>query len=183
MYSSIYINFTAVSFFTQVSGYTWYFLIAVDFTENYKLYPKELPPTRNTNPKSDDFHMIAYRNSIVHGIVFDLTNITLFSPVPIAICNETTFQFWVLAPILGHYTNTSLLGELDKVIKVSPTRFASIESNDGYNHIINIRGAPQEVVHVSFLHIILLDVYTVDCTIGSDGTATLIGNVYNSYKC
>ena len=159
-------------------------MIAVNINEDYKLYPKELPASRNIDPKSDEFHMVAYRNSILDiQRVFNVTNITQSSPVTISICSETSFQFWVLAPILGHGTDAVLLGELDKVIKVSPTRFISIESNDGYNHVIDIRGPPQEVVHVSFLHIILLDIYTVDCTIGSDGTATLIGNIYNSYKC
>ena len=167
----------------QVSGYSWYYIIASNITEEYMLYPKELPATRNTNSKSDSFHMVAYRSSIISTTVFDIANFTQSSPIKISMCMEPAFQLWVLAPILGHGTDASLLGELDKVIKVSPTRFTSIESNDGYNHIIYIRGAPQEVVHVSFLQIILLGVYTVDCTISSDGTATLVGNVYNSYKC
>ncbi len=154
-------------------------------SEDYNLYPTELPSTHNTNPKSEDFLMYASRNSIGRTDLFNLTKITQSSPVPVKKCSQKIFQLWLLAPVLGagHNTDTVLLGELDKVIKVSVTRFTDIESVDGKTHIISMRGVPEEIVHVSFLNTVTSDVFTVNCTINSDGTAKIMGSLYNSYHC
>ena len=152
-------------------------------SEDYDLYPRELPTTRNTDAKSNNFLMYASRNSIGHTALFNLTKINQHSPVPVRKCSQKRFQLWLLAPVLGNGTDTVLLGELDKVIKVSVTRFTDIQTLDNYNHVISMQGAPDEIVHVSFLNTVLSDVYTVNCTISSDGTAKLVGNCYDTYKC
>jgi len=85
-------------------------------------------------------------------------------------CGETDFQYWAIATSVGAVPNSRvLLGELNKIIPVSETRFLNIDSDK-----VLMRGVPGEMVAVSVSDPVKAEAMTVECTIGQDGTAVLV---------
>lgn len=72
------------------------------------------------------------------------------------------FQFWTFSPFVNGY---SLLGELDKVVNMSPKRFDSLQfpgyffkstltttGNENAGMIFGVTGVPQEQVNIWVIH-------------------------------
>ena len=157
--------------------------MAANLAKSYQLKASELPSSRNLRPKTDYFYSVAFRYNL-GGEVFKQVNITNSgSTIPFVPCGALDFQYWVMAPVLqvfGMYT--VILGELDKVVTFSHTRFTDVTA---YNNmiVISMVGVPGETVRVSFMDALMQTVSTAECIIQSDGTAILKGNLYDTFKC
>ena len=66
----------------------------------------------------------------------------------------------------------ALLGELNKVIPVSETRFVRVESS-GSECRVSVQGVPKETVTVLLFNKSSSHVTTVDCVFGDSGEAVL----------
>lgn len=96
------------------------------------------------------------------------------SPFNITSCTRN-FQYWAIAPLVSTSTDSgfALLGELNKIIPVSETRFTQISQVGPFNFAADVVGAPGEVVVISVYVVGLGTVQTVTCNMPSSGTAVL----------
>lgn len=145
--------------------------------------PKELPATRTVKPKTDWPYYVAFRYELGGKVIKQLNVTTSQSSIPLASCGSTDFQYWVLSPtlsVLGEFI--IILGELDKIVTLSHTRFTDITLRNDVI-VIHIFGSPGETVNVSFMDALTEDVATTSCVVGADGTAAMKGNIYNTFAC
>ena len=102
------------------------------------------------------------------------------SSITINTCGRSDFQYWTVAPILEG-TGMALLGELNKIVTVSETRFRSI-SKFGSDHVVSLVGAPGENVELSVYDTQDKTTKVVACNMSSSGTAILhIPQLWCSY--
>jgi hypothetical protein len=152
--------------FTEVGSFTWYYIISGTMASTYKMHASELPPSKNTKPKTSFPPSLAFTYTL-DGKVQKAMNLT--GTLDIAACSVTDFQYWSLAPILEN--GWALLGELNKIIPVSETRFMdlAVESNDisvGY-----LAGVPGEMVSITAYDTGSGRTEVYRCTIGADGNS------------
>lgn len=166
-----------------MSQFTWYYILGANLATPYQLKASELPSSKNLRPKTDYFYSVAFRYNL-GGEVFKQVNITNSgSTIPLVACGALDFQYWVMAPVLQVFGMfTVILGELDKVITFSHTRFTDVTAYNGMV-VISMVGVPGETVRVSFMDPLIQKVSTAKCVIQSGGTAILKGNLYNTFKC
>ena len=87
-------------------------------------------------------------------------------------CSTTDFQYWSIAPIMSD--GWALLGELNKVLPVSKTRFVDLLIVDGSIHVVYLVGAPGERVSVTVYDSSTGISEAIICTISSSGTSLLL---------
>ena len=153
-----------------MGDFTWYNLLAADLASDYKLTPPELPPSRNVFPASPGFpDYIAY-NYTLEGLVSTTVKFGINDSLTVPACGKTDFQSWNLAPILPN--GLALLGELNKILPVSETRFVSA-STFGSEATFFLVGVPGEMVSVTLYNTKSNELVVLNCIIGSSGTAKL----------
>ena len=159
----------------QISGLTWYYILAADLQDKYDMSLTELPPSRSVKPKTSFPESIAFRYNLrgtVSDTVFDVTKISSNKDnLSIKECGRDDFQYWSIAPVLP-IVNAALLGELDKVVNIAEQRILTvILYGDAY--VVKLRGAPGERVTMWSYGIKKNSVQTITCTIAADGMSTL----------
>ena len=150
--------------------FTWYHLLAADLSKDFEVTPPELPPSHNTFPPSPGFpDFIAY-NYTLDGTVTTMMKFGVNDPLTVSACGKTDFQSWNLAPIFSN--GLALLGELDKVIPVSETRFTGTRFY-GPDFAIFLVGVPGEAVSITLYDTTASELIVVKCVVSSSGTARL----------
>ena len=146
---------------------TWYYIISGKMESPYTMKASELPPSKNTKPRSNFPNSLAFTYTL-DGMVQKAMKFTGSLSIPE--CSVTDFQYWILAPIFDN--GWALLGELNKIIPVSETRFIDL-SVVGDAYIAHLVGVQGEKVPVSVYntHNETTTVYT--CTIGPSGSSVL----------
>lgn len=87
-------------------------------------------------------------------------------------CDKTDFQYWIIAPYLT--SDVALLGELNKIVTVSETRYSDLRlSTSDTTLTMKVKGAPDKLVLTSFYYIKSDTIKTVSCYIGTTGTNLL----------
>ena len=152
-----------------MTQWTWYHILAAEITDTYKLNVAELPPSHSVFPKSDFPSSVAFRNDLT-GKVIEVVNFTSSSSLTIEPCSRQDFKYWTIAPLLEG-TGMAILGELDKVITVSETRFKGI-SRFGSGYVVSLVGAPGEAVFIT-VYTVTGTTTVVTCRTSSGGTAIL----------
>ena len=85
-------------------------------------------------------------------------------------CGKDDFQYWAIITSVAALPNGRyLLGELNKIIPVSESRFSNWDSG-----VVTVHGMPGEVVTVSVFDMIKDVVFTVACTVHDNGATMLI---------
>ena len=133
---------------------------------SYVLKPSELPPSRSVFPKTSFPQSLAFRYNLDGSV----TEGDVFSQISIPVCDRHDFQYWVIAPLLPA-SDFALLGELNKIIPVSETRFQNILW-DSKGYIIHVLGDPGENVTVSIYDILLGRTFSASCQITTYATAS-----------
>ena len=163
----------------QVTLATWYYTLAADLLEDYKLYPSDLPPSRTVFPKTSFPDSIAFTHSLTgpsgQGTVTGMQKFSADDPLTIKACGRSDFKYWSIAPILPG-TDMAVLGELNKIVTVSETRFfKAARLDDDGSYEMSVMGEPGEKVFVSVYSTSGSgSLTTVKCDIPSTGTATLL---------
>ena len=129
--------------------------------------PSDLPPSHSVFPATSFPPSVAF--------TYDLTGKVLAvqdfpSTITIAPCTRN-FQYYAIAPLLGS-SGMALLGELNKMIPVSETRFVQVEQF-GPAFAAYLVGAPGEVVVITVYVHSSRTTQTVTCNMPSSGTAVL----------
>ena len=158
-----------------------YYILVADLQGAYKLKPHELPPTKAVQPKTNWPYYVAFSYELGGKVTNQLNVTTKDSSIPLAPCGRSDFQYWVLSPIITSF-DTVILGELDKIVTFSHTRFIDVTLRNDVIMIYMI-GAPGETVNVSFMNALTQDTATTQCVVGADGTATMKGSIYNTFTC
>eukprot|EP00731_Ephydatia_muelleri_P018789 Em0011g829a len=153
--------------FTEVTWWTWYYVFAADVSGTYAMPPSDLPPSHSVFPATSFPPSVAF--------TYDLTGKVLAvqdfpSTITIAPCTRN-FQYYAIAPLLGS-SGMALLGELNKMIPVSETRFVQVEQF-GPAFAAYLVGAPGEVVVITVYVHSSRTTQTVTCNMPSSGTAVL----------
>ncbi len=152
----------------QVSRHSWYYVMAADLEEDYAMAIIELPPTHNTFPRSY-MKALVFQYDVRTGQVSTIEEVTTNSAITVSKCGKSDFKYMVIAPILPN--GVALLGELNKFITVSETRFVDI-SVSGDRVFATLSGDPAEKVSVTVYN--STQPSTIDCVIGANGYATLM---------
>ena len=156
----------------QITGYTWYHILAVDLDTQYRMNTSQLPPSTNTWPQSSVPYSIAFRKDpITNKVVFAINYTYVGEPLYLGPCGQSDFQYWSIAPLLKG-TLWALFGELDKAVTVSETRFTQI-NGVGSDVTVHLAGVPGETVNVALFNVFGASPFIVTCKISSTGTAVL----------
>jgi hypothetical protein len=157
--------------YTEIAQYTWYHIIAADLSEEYSMCAHELPPSSNTFPQSRVPFSVLFRHDL-SGRIYFAVNFTYpqecFSVGP---CGREDFQYWTVAPVMMNSV-FAFLGEWNKIVTVSATRFTNIE-HTGSQTAISLIGAPGERVEVAFFNIFAVYPTIVQCLIAQSGSAVV----------
>ena len=134
----------------------------------YTMQASELPPSRHTKPKTSFPKSVAFTYTL-DGKIQKAMNFT--GSLDIAACSVTDFQYWTVAPVFEN--GWALLGELNKVIAVSETRFINLilESSSVYATVM--AGVPGEEVSVTTYNTNSGKTEVYSCTIGPGGNSAL----------
>ena len=160
---------------------TVYYILVADLQEAYKLKPYELPATATVQPRTNWPYYVAFSYELGGKVTKQLNVTTNESSIPLASCGRADFQYWVLSPLITSF-DTVILGELDKIITFSHTRFVDVILRNDITMIYMV-GTAGETVNVSFMNALTEDVATTSCVVGPDGTAAMKGNIYNMFSC
>ena len=141
--------------------------MAADLNEDYAMAISELPPTRNTFPRSYMNGMV-FQYDVRTGNVTAIEEVSSISVITVSKCSKADFKYLVIAPILPN--GLALLGELNKFVSVSETRFVGVDVS-GERVFATLAGKPSEKVSVTVYNATVPS--TIDCVIGDNGFATL----------
>ncbi len=113
---------------------------------------------------------MAYQYSIATGNITKLTAPYIGDgSLKITKCDKEDFQYWAIVTFMtGTENGRFLLGELNKIIAVSETRFSNFDGDS-----VRVMGVAGEVVRVTLYDLVKDQVIAVDCTIGPDGSVWL----------
>ena len=143
--------------------------MAADLQEDYAMAVTELPPTHNTFPQTY-INAVAFQYDVRTGKVMDIQDVTTTSQITLSKCSKTDFKYMVIAPVLPN--DMAVLGELNKFITVSETRFVDLDTSADITSV-SLFGVPSEKVTVTLYNVTSAASSTVDCVISTDGYATL----------
>jgi hypothetical protein len=164
--------------YTEVGPFTWYYILSGKMYSPYTMKSSELPPSMNVKPRTSFPPSLAFTYTL-DGTVQKAMKFT--GILNIAQCSVTDFQYWSLAPILSD--GWVLLGELNKVLPVSETRFTELITTDGAIHVVYLTGVPGERVTITAYDTNTGNTEVHNCTISSTGTNLLLfpnGPCYDS---
>ena len=132
------------------------------------MHARELPPSKNTKPKTSFPKSLAFSYTLDGKIQKAMI---LSGGLDIPACSVTDFRYWSLAPLLEN--GWALLGELNKVLPVSETRFIDVikESTDVY--MVYLTGVPREMVPITAYDAGSSKAEVYYCTIGPGGNSIL----------
>ena len=152
---------------------TWYHVIAAALNGDYALAAAELPPSRFSFPGTSFPTSVAFQHTL-DGKVTTVLDFTASSKLMISKCGKTDFQYWTIAPVLDN--GWALLGELNKILTISETRFPDIEVRDpsDQQYLVVLQGVAGEIVPVTLYNPKEKKTVTVSCTVGPAGTAVLL---------
>ena len=152
---------------SQLFKQIWYFIFAVEITEEYSLTTNDLPLIGENN--------LVYQSLIGNGTVTYINNFDVSSPLNVPVCNRENFQTWTMAPVMSE-NSWVLLGETSKYIKMSEQRVSDLTVTSN-QLIVQLHGSPQEVVTMAAIDtkddITTENVEYFKCTIPDDGETTL----------
>ena len=135
----------------------------------YTMQASELPPSSNVKPKTSFPPSLAFTYTL-DGTVRKAMNFT--GTLYISECSATDFQYWSIAPIGPN--GWALLGELDKVVSVSKTRFDNLITVGRDIHFVYLSGVPGEKVTITAYDVSTGVTEANTCTINSSGTISLM---------
>jgi len=119
---------------------------------------------------------IIYQSQISSGMVTYISSFNAMNPLKVPVCGKEDFQTWTIAPIMNE-TSWVLLGETSKIVRMSEQRMGDISYDEVGVIIVQLRGAPQEVITVAAIdsssEIKVENVKYFKCTIPDIGVATL----------
>lgn len=156
-----------LSFSLQVASWTWYYIISGQLSSDYTMSVSELPPSQHTKPKTSFPKSLAFSYTL-DGKVQKATVLT--DKLSIPACGPTNFQYWVVAPIFS--SGWALLGELNKIVTVSETRFFSF-TEVGQEYVF-LSGVPGETVLVTVYNTNSSQAVVYTCSIGPTGVNMLL---------
>eukprot|EP00047_Mylnosiga_fluctuans_P005404 m.240269 g.240269 ORF g.240269 m.240269 type:complete len:744 (+) comp13641_c0_seq1:87-2318(+) len=146
------------STFTRIGDYRVSYVFAATMTAPYTLSSAELGYDASTALA------VAEANTTATAAVFDAGH-----PLNVKACGRWDFQLYTASPVISGW---ALLGEPDKWVRVSNTRFADPAFSDEV-FAVSVRGVPGEVVHVDVRRP-NGSVVTTDCTIPAGSVSQLI---------
>ncbi len=113
---------------------------------------------------------MAYQYSIVTGNITKITAPYISDGnLKITKCGKDDFQYWAIVTFMtGTQNGRFLLGELNKIVAVSETRFSNFDGDS-----VRVVGMAEEVVRVTLYDLVKDEVVAVDCKVGSDGSVWL----------
>ena len=158
----------------QVKWLTWYHIIAASLNADYALAAAELPPSQFTFPRTSFPTSVAFQYTLDGKVTTVISDFGTSSRLVISKCGKADFQYWNIAPVLDN--GWALLGELNKILPVSETRFLSIEMRDPVKqqYLVVLRGVAGETVPVTLYDSKEKKIMTVSCTVSPAGTAVLL---------
>ena len=119
---------------------------------------------------------VIYKSQIGTGMVTYISPFDTMNPLKVPVCGENDFNTWTVAPILDQ-NSWVILGETSKFIRVSEQRMGDIAYNKEGSVILQLRGAPQEVVTIAVIdssgEIKVENVKYFKCTVPDIGVVTL----------
>ncbi|PVD22557.1 hypothetical protein C0Q70_18373 [Pomacea canaliculata] len=163
--SSSGVNGDVWTTFTAISNIFFGIIFAPDITGSYSL-----------TPEAAGFGQILTSKVFSANNVSDMADFRSDKPLVISGCNRSEPCIYYVAPVLKLSPPTLLLGELTKLVPVSPQRVTSITV--GADVTVHVRGAARERVTFTFLQ--ASEVVSVDCVIGATGSAIIS---LNSRSC
>jgi len=83
--------------------------MAADLNEDYAMAITELPPSRNTFPRSY-MKAVVFQYDVRTGKVSTIEDVTTNSVITVTKCTKADFKYMVVAPVLPN--GLALLGEL-----------------------------------------------------------------------
>lgn len=136
-------------------------MLGAELKSDYSLTPKDLSPIH-----SIDQLIVAYQYSILTGNVTKiLTPYFEENSLTISKCGKKDFQYWAIATsVTGTSNERFLLGELNKIIAVSETRFSNFDGTS-----VRVSGVAGEMVLVTIYDLVKDKLMTVKCTVASNG--------------
>ena len=133
----------------------------------YTMKASELPPSKNTKPRTTFPSSLAFTYTL-DGVIQKAMNFTGALSIPE--CSVTDFQYWSLAPIFNN--GWALLGELNKIIPVSETRFIDLTLLRG-SYVVYLSGVQGEKVPVTLYDTHNEKAIVYICVIGPSGGSVL----------
>ena len=141
---------------SRVNGTTaaaWHFVVAIDVPSAFALLPSDFYPVIPAGAVVA-VHRPWHSPPCVHGalasacgVVVGLPEVHTGVPAPGSPMGTHSWELTVVSPVLG--PGVALLGELDKVVSVSPSRFtAVVASSEGVR--VRVTGRPGEQVRLTF---------------------------------
>lgn len=167
-------------FLQQVAGLTWYYVLIADLKKSAYIMGQDLPPSKNYKPRSDFGLFVAARCDL-NGNCFDGQNFTGSSAIRASQTAPQDFQYWIIAPFLPGI-GTAVLGELNKVVTMSETRFKDI-TYSGNEYVFTVAGAPGEVVTLSIFGYYTRIMTYVSCKVPDAGTVNIHLTNQNVHQC
>ncbi len=143
--------------------------MAADLKEDYAMAITELPPTHNTFPHTY-MKAVVFQYDVRTGKVSHIQDVTSTSEITVSKCGKSDFKYMVIAPILPN--GVAILGELNKFITVSETRFVDLDTSTELTSV-SLFGVPSEKVTITLYNVTSAASSTVDCVIDTNGYATL----------
>ena len=124
------------SSYTEIFDLRWAYLISISITDDYTIFPKDL---KLIDDKYEKYYAWNYNDSNLTSIsLFSSSNPIYLDSTPGGTVNgQQYFEFYRIAPVF--YNNWSFIGEVDKIISVSPVRVADFYFySDGFRITFNI---------------------------------------------
>lgn len=147
-------------------------MLVAELNNAFVLLQQDFPPSKSYFPQSDfaSVPFVAFQHDL-NGVVKRMERIPSLSlPFFVQPCNRSDFQYWTIAPVFNDIEMV-LIGEMNKVLTVSETRFQRIEYFEN-SYIVHMEGAPGEIVDIS-VYDYKSDIKTVNCQFSSSGTTVL----------
>ena len=151
-------------------------MLVAELNNDFVLNQQDLPPSKSYFPQSQ-FDLYVVLQHDLNGTVTRIERMPSLSlPFFVRACNRSDFQYWTFAPVFNDI-EMALIGEMNKIITVSETRFQSIKDSGlyggGSGYMVHLQGVPDEEIDISILDIKTNDMKIVTCQFPSSGTTVL----------
>jgi hypothetical protein len=120
---------------SSVSGYKFGYLLVADLKKSYQLL-------------YGDIELGMQKNHIAYNKMDE--SISIFSwksPLPLSACGLDDFVVYTLSPIFNN--GWSIIGEVDKWVGISSSRFVVIDTREGV--VVHVSGSSGEVIRIGFV--------------------------------
>ena len=133
----------------------------------------DLPPSSSLKPRTYFPQSVAVQYDLL-GVVSALVKIpggSTSQHLTLSHSTKRNFQYWLIAPVLPK-VQKALLGDLSKVVSMSEQRVLTI-MDIGAKYVVQLRGAPGEIVTMMAIDYYTSEVVKFVATIGQDGMGSI----------